>query len=71
MRLPLLGELDPRREISVPLAFKTSNLHLRKIHNLEITLVLKIYWTPNRSNPLIARANDPFDKMCNLTLAEM
>jgi hypothetical protein len=41
MRLPLLGELDPRREILCLLAFKTSNLHLRKFIIWKYTLVLK------------------------------
>ena len=65
MRLPLLGALDPRREISVPFSIQNIQFTFKKIHNLEIYTGIKnlLNWTPNRSNPfLIARANDPFDK---------
>lgn len=65
MRLPLLGDLDPRPEFSP----------VWSIQNIQVTKSLKdkweIYggvknllnWTPAKSAPfLIARANDPFDK---------
>lgn len=65
MRLPLLGELDPRREISRPYSIQNIQMTFKKIHNLELYTGIKnlLNWTPNRGNPfLIARANDPFDK---------
>lgn len=65
MRLPLLGDLDPRSEYSP----------WWSIQNIQVTYTIKkgieIYggvknllnWTPNEGNPfIIARANDPFDK---------
>lgn len=64
MRLPLLGDLDPREPYSP----------VWSIQNIQATLNLskfEIYggiknilnWTPNKGNPfIIARANDPFDK---------
>lgn len=65
MRLPLLSELDPRREYSLPFSIQNIQLTFKKIHNLEIFAGIKniFNWTPNRGNPfLIARANDPFDQ---------
>jgi outer membrane receptor for ferrienterochelin and colicins len=65
MRLPLLSELDPRREISRPYSIQNIQMTFKKIHNLELYTGIKnlLNWTPNRGNPfLIARANDPFDK---------
>ncbi|MBQ0909973.1 TonB-dependent receptor [Flavobacterium sp. F-328] len=64
MRLPLLSELDPRREISKPYSIQNIQMTFKKIHNLELYTGVKnlLNWTPNRGNPfLIARANDPFD----------
>lgn len=65
MRLPLLGELDPRPEYSP----------WWSIQNIQITKTIKekwevyggiknlLNWTPNKSVPfLIARPTDPFDK---------
>lgn len=66
MRLPLLGAFDPRRENSLPFSIQNIQFTFKKIHNLEIYTGIKnlLNWTPNRSNPfLIARANDPFDKI--------
>ena len=65
MRLPLLSELDPRREYSQPFSVQNIQFTYKKIHNLEIYSGVKniFNWTPNRGNPfLIARANDPFDQ---------
>jgi outer membrane receptor for ferrienterochelin and colicins len=65
MRLPLLGELDPRREYSFPFTVQNIQITFKKLHNLEIYSGVKniFNWTPNRGNPfLIARANDPFDQ---------
>lgn len=65
MRLPLLSELDPRRETSRPYSIQNIQMTFKKIHNLELYAGVKnlLNWTPNRGNPfLIARANDPFDK---------
>ena len=65
MRLPLLSELDPRREYSLPFSIQNIQFTYKKFHNLEIYAGIKnlLDWTPNRGNPfLIARANDPFDQ---------
>jgi outer membrane receptor for ferrienterochelin and colicins len=65
MRLPLLSELDPRREYSLPFSIQNIQLTFKKFHQLEIYTGIKniFNWTPNRGNPfLIARANDPFDQ---------
>jgi outer membrane receptor for ferrienterochelin and colicins len=65
MRLPLLSELDPRREYSQPFSIQNIQFTYKKFHNLEIYAGIKnlFDWTPNRGNPfLIARANDPFDQ---------
>jgi outer membrane receptor for ferrienterochelin and colicins len=65
MRLPLLGELDPRREHSLPFTVQNIQITFKKLHDLEIYSGVKniFNWTPNRGNPfLIARANDPFDQ---------
>jgi outer membrane receptor for ferrienterochelin and colicins len=47
MRLPLLGELDPRREISVPFSIQNIQFTFKKIHNLEIYTGIKnlLNWT--------------------------
>lgn len=65
MRLPLLGELDPRREYSLPFSIQNIQITYKKIHDLEIYSGVKnlLNWTPNRGNPfIIARSNDPFDE---------
>ncbi|WP_396170999.1 TonB-dependent receptor plug domain-containing protein [Flavobacterium sp.] len=65
MRLPLLSELDPRREFSLPFTIQNIQFTYKKLKNIEIYAGVKniFNWTPNRGNPfLIARANDPFDK---------
>ncbi|WP_438965019.1 TonB-dependent receptor [Flavobacterium sp.] len=65
MRLPLLGDLDPRREYSPFWSIQNIQFTYKKINRLEIYGGIKnlLNWTPNKNNPfLIARANDPFDK---------
>ncbi len=65
MRLPLLGELDPRREYSPWWSIQNIQLTFDKIKNIQIYGGIKnlLDWTPNRGNPfIIARSFDPFDK---------
>lgn len=66
MRLPLLGELDPRPEYSPWFSLQNINLTWRSpIKNLELGLGVKnlLDFTPARNS--IARANDPFDRGVN------
>ncbi len=65
MRLPLLGELDPRREYSPWWSIQNIQLTFDKIQNIQIYGGIKnlLDWTPNKGNPfIIARSFDPFDK---------
>lgn len=65
MRLPLLGELDPRREYSPIWSIQNIQFTYKKINAFEFYGGIKniLNWTPNKNNPfLIARANDPFDR---------
>lgn len=65
MRLPLLGELDPRSEFSPTWSIQNVQFTYKGISNFEFYGGVKnlLNWTPNRGNPfIIARANDPFDK---------
>jgi len=65
MRLPLLGELDPRREYSPTWSIQNIQFTYKGFNNFEVYGGIKnlLDWTPNRGNPfIIARANDPFDK---------
>ncbi len=65
MRLPLLGDLDPRSEYSPTWSIQNIQFTVNKFKNIEIYGGVKnlLNWTPNKSNPfIIARANDPFDK---------
>ena len=65
MRLPLIGELDPRRKYSPTWSIQNIQLTYDGITNFELYGGVKnlLNWTPNRGNPfIIARANDPFDK---------
>ena len=65
MRLPLLGELDPRQEFSPTWSIQNIQFTYKELQNFEIYAGIKnlLDWTPNRGNPfIIARANDPFDK---------
>lgn len=65
MRLPILGELDPRNEYSPVWSIQNIQFTYKGIQNFEIYTGIKnlLDWTPNRGNPfIIARTNDPFDK---------
>ena len=65
MRLPLLGELDPRQEYSPTWSIQNIQFTYKGLNNVEVYGGIKnlLDWTPNRGNPfIIARANDPFDK---------
>ncbi|MGO4817241.1 TonB-dependent receptor [Flavobacterium sp. W22_SRS_FP1] len=65
MRLPLLGDLDPRKGYSATWSIQNIQFTFNKFKNLELYAGVKniLNWTPNEGNPfIIARANDPFDK---------
>lgn len=65
MRLPILGDLDPRREYSPVWSIQNIQCTYKGLENFEIYGGIKnlLDWTPNRGNPfIIARANDPFDR---------
>ncbi|MEO2051165.1 MAG: TonB-dependent receptor [Allomuricauda sp.] len=65
MRLPLLGDLDPRRAYSPTWSIQNIQFTFKGLNNFEVYAGIKnlLDWTPNRGNPfIIARANDPFDK---------
>jgi len=65
MRLPTLGELDPRRDYSPTWSIQNIQLTYDGIDNFEAYIGVKnlLNWTPNRGNPfIIARADDPFDE---------
>ncbi|WP_300021792.1 TonB-dependent receptor [uncultured Maribacter sp.] len=65
MRLPTLGDNDPRSDFSPAWSIQNIQLSYDGIENLEFYGGVKnlLDWTPNRGNPfIIARANDPFDK---------
>lgn len=65
MRLPLLGNLDPRPNYSPVWSIQNIQLTYDGIKNLEFYGGIKnlLDWTPAKAAPfLIARANDPFDK---------
>lgn len=65
MRLPLLGELDPRAEYSPWWSIQNIQLTYKGFKNFEIYGGVKnlLNWTPNKGNPfIIARSFDPFDK---------
>ncbi|MBW3546308.1 MAG: TonB-dependent receptor, partial [Bacteroidetes bacterium] len=64
MRLPLLGELDPRRSHSPWWSLQNIQLTYGGFRNFEVYGGVKnlLNWTPNKGNPfIIARADDPFD----------
>ncbi|CAM4083609.1 TonB-dependent receptor [Zobellia nedashkovskayae] len=64
MRLPLLGDLDPRSEYSPTWSIQNIQFTYKGLENFEFYGGIKnlLDWTPNRGNPfIIARANDPFD----------
>jgi len=65
MRLPLLGESDPRPEYSPTWSIQNIQITYGGFDNFEIYGGVKnlLNWTPTESTPfLIARANDPFDQ---------
>ena len=65
MRLPLLGDTDPRRPTSPWWSIQNIQLIYSGFKNIEIYGGVKnlLNWTPNKGNPfIIARTNDPFDK---------
>ena len=64
MRLPTLGDLDPRKDYSPTWSIQNIQFTFNKFINIEIYVGVKnlLNWTPNKGNPfIIARANDPFD----------
>lgn len=65
MRLPLLGDTDPRSATSPWWSIQNIQLLFTGFKNIEIYGGVKnlLNWTPNLGNPfIIARSNDPFDK---------
>lgn len=65
MRLPLLGELDPRNEFSPIWSIQNIKLSYRKDNDWTFFMGVKnlLNWTPAKNNPfLIARSEDPFDR---------
>lgn len=65
MRLPLLGELDPRQPNSPVWSIQNIQFVFSGLRQIELYGGVKnlLNWTPNKGNPfLIARTHDPFDK---------
>lgn len=65
MRLPLLGDLDPRNRTSPWWSIQNIQVTYDGLKKWEIYAGVKnlLNWTPNRGNPfLIARSHDPFDR---------
>lgn len=65
MRLPLLGDLDPRQEYSPYYSLQNIQFTYDGWKGFELYTGIKnlLNWTPNRGNPfIIARSHDPFDK---------
>ena len=65
MRLPLLGDTDPRSATSPWWSIQNIQFIYDGFKNFEIYGGVKnlLNWTPNKGNPfIIARSNDPFDK---------
>jgi len=65
MRLPLLGDLDPREEYSPLYSIQNIQITYKGFAGLEIYGGVKnlLNWTPNKNNRfIIARSQDPFDK---------
>ena len=65
MRLPLLGELDPRSEYSPAWSIQNIQITYDGIDRFEMYGGIKnlLDWTPNKGNPfIIARSEDPFDQ---------
>ncbi len=65
MRLPLLSELDPRKEFSPVWSIQNLKFSYRKDNDWNFFIGVKnlLDWTPAKNNPfLIARSGDPFDQ---------
>ncbi|MEL0455431.1 TonB-dependent receptor [Flavobacteriaceae bacterium SZ-1-7] len=65
MRLPTLGDLDPRSNYSPTWSIQNIQFTYNGIKNFELYGGIKnlLNWTPNKGNPfIIARSEDPFDK---------
>jgi len=65
MRLPLLGDLDPRQPTSPIWSLQNIQFVYRGFKNLEVYGGVKnlLNFKPTKNNPfIIARSNDPFDK---------
>ena len=65
MRLPLLGELDPRAEFSPVWSIQNLKFSYQKDNDWNLFVGVKnlLNWTPAKNNPfLIARSDDPFDR---------
>jgi outer membrane receptor for ferrienterochelin and colicins len=65
MRLPTLGELDPRQDFSPTWSIQNIQFTYKGLDKFEFYGGVKnlLDWTPNRGNPfIIARADDPFDQ---------
>lgn len=70
MRLPLLGDLDPRRAFSPTWSIQNIQLVYDGLKDIEIYGGVKNFlnFTPNKETPfIIARTNDPFDKNVQFT----
>ena len=64
-RLPVLNELDPRKDKSPLWSIQNIQFTFKGVQDIELYAGVKnvLNWTPNRGNPfIIARANDPFDE---------
>lgn len=65
MRLPHLGENDPRKKYSPVWSIQNIQFTFNKLKNCEVYFGVKnlLNWTPNKGNPfIIAGADDPFDE---------
>jgi outer membrane receptor for ferrienterochelin and colicins len=65
MRLPLLGELDPRKKLSPVWSIQNIQFTFSGFEKFECYAGIKnlLNFTPNKGNPfIIARTEDPFDK---------
>lgn len=65
MRLPLLGDLDPRQEYSPTWSIQNIQFTYKGLKGFEVYGGVKnlLNWTPNKGNPfIIARSHDPFDE---------
>ena len=72
MRLPLLGDLDPRNEFSPVWSIQNIKLSYKKnnVWNFFMGVKNLLNWTPAKNNPfLIARSEDPFDRGVEITNA--